>query len=135
LAFRTVFIEHRVDQDKIGGNLADFAALGLVAAVRRVDQEAEDQRRDRAHETGSQPHEVPRMIVEMMVRQPPAQQCTNDRAEEHDPASRERDPDGLHEIDLSWDRRVRADGRILALLRNGHGLLFAGVPARMLAFA
>jgi len=34
----------------------------------------------------------------------------------------------------SPDRRTLADGEILALLRNAHGLLFAGVPARMLAF-
>lgn len=73
---------------------ADLGALGLIDGARRVDEETQDQGRDRSDETGAQPDDVPGMVVEVMVGQPAAQQHTDDRTGYAMPQAVSGDPDG-----------------------------------------
>jgi hypothetical protein len=94
--FRAVLLQQSVEQDDVGGDLFDLAALGVERTLGRRNEQTEHQRGDGRDQADAQPHDVLRVLAEMMLRQRGAQQGAKHDAAERQRKNHARQNSGAH---------------------------------------
>jgi hypothetical protein len=93
---RSIALELVVQQNQLLGDLPDLLALGVIGILGGGDQQAKHQRRDGGDQRGAQPHDILRMVVQMMLRQVPAQEDSHAGAAQHQQGGADRYGKGAH---------------------------------------
>jgi hypothetical protein len=94
--FRSIALELVVHQNQLLGDLPDLLALEVIGVLGGGDQQAQHQGRDGGDQPGTQPHDVLRMVVQMMLGQVPAQQDSRAGAAQHQQGGADRYGYGAH---------------------------------------
>src|SRR5262249_11111945 len=84
MSFRTVLGQKLVEQNDVCGQVLHLAALGVIRALGRGDQQAKHQRRDRSGQAGAESDDVLCIVGKMMTRQRPAQERSGERSGKDD---------------------------------------------------
>lgn len=75
--------EDVVEQNDVRGDLFDLVALRLIRRLRGSDQKAEDERRKRGDQSGTQPHHILGIRAQVRLRQNEPKQHAQQRAPEN----------------------------------------------------